>query len=188
MLVPGFARGGRIGESFIGQDGGAIRNVVVTDRAGIRSNQASFTLAHEVGHVLLDDPGHPDDFGIDLPSRLSSSDPEPAPPVATSNRTVAADDPFGGYLDGMDEALDRFEAGESVASEQGRPVSEEPPQHRAGETRRGRADERHRRRASQGRRAQRTGGHAALSVGGEIHAAHRPNVASLFDRWSGQHR
>jgi hypothetical protein len=74
MLVPGFARGGRIGESFIGQDGGAIRNVVVIDRAGIRSNQASFTLAHEVGHVLLDDPGHPDDFGVDLPSRLMDAD------------------------------------------------------------------------------------------------------------------
>jgi len=74
MLVPGFAHGGRIGESFIGADGGRIRNVVVVDRAGIRANRASFTLAHEIGHVLLDDPGHPDDYGIDTPSRLMDAD------------------------------------------------------------------------------------------------------------------
>jgi hypothetical protein len=73
-LIPGFGRGGRIGESFIGADRGSIRNVVIIDRAGIRSNRASFTLAHELGHVLLDDPGHPDDFGADLPTRLMDAD------------------------------------------------------------------------------------------------------------------
>lgn len=73
-LVPGFGEGGRIGESFIGSDGGSMRNVVIIDRAGIRSNRASFTLAHELGHVLLDDPGHPDDFGVDLPTRLMDAD------------------------------------------------------------------------------------------------------------------
>ena len=74
LMVPGFAHGGRIGESFIGADGGRIRNVVVVDRAGIRANRASFTLAHEIGHVLLDDPGHPDDYGIDTPTRLMDAD------------------------------------------------------------------------------------------------------------------
>jgi hypothetical protein len=74
FLVPGFGRGGRIGESFIGADRGALRNVVIVDRAAIRSNQASFTLAHELGHVLLDDPGHPDDYGRDTPSRLMDAD------------------------------------------------------------------------------------------------------------------
>lgn len=73
-MVPGFGEGGRIGESFIGSDGGSMRNVVIIDRAGIRSNRASFTLAHELGHVLLDDPGHPDDFGVDLPTRLMDAD------------------------------------------------------------------------------------------------------------------
>ena len=90
MLVPGFARGGRIGESFIGADGGTIRNVVVIDRAGIRSNRASFTLAHEVGHVLLDDPGHPDDFGRDLPTRLMDADA--ADPTAFGPRRLIADE------------------------------------------------------------------------------------------------
>lgn len=74
VLVPGFGRGGRIGESFIGADGGTLRNIIVIDRAGIRGGRASFTLAHELGHVLLDDPGHPDDFGIDTPTRLMDAD------------------------------------------------------------------------------------------------------------------
>lgn len=74
VLVPGFARGGRIGESFITADGGTIRNVVVVDRAGIQGGRSSFTLAHELGHVLLDDPGHPDDYGTDLPTRLMDAD------------------------------------------------------------------------------------------------------------------
>jgi hypothetical protein len=67
VVVPGFAAGGRIGESFIGTDGGSIRNVVLVDRAAVRANRTSFTIAHELAHVLLDDPGHPDDYGIDLP-------------------------------------------------------------------------------------------------------------------------
>ncbi|MEM1032694.1 MAG: hypothetical protein AAF928_19190 [Myxococcota bacterium] len=74
VLVPGFGRGGRIGESFIGADRSTLRNVVVVDRAGIQGGRASFTLAHELGHVLLDDPGHPDDFGRDTPSRLMDAD------------------------------------------------------------------------------------------------------------------
>ena len=74
FIVPGFARGGRIGESFIGADGGALRNAVLVDRAALRSNEASFTLAHEIGHVLLDDPGHPDDYGADTPTQLMDAD------------------------------------------------------------------------------------------------------------------
>lgn len=74
FIIQSFAGGGRIGESFISADGGAIRNAVIEDRAGIRADRASFTLAHELGHVLLDDPGHPDDFGIDTPTRLMDAD------------------------------------------------------------------------------------------------------------------
>jgi hypothetical protein len=74
IMVPGFAGGGRIGESFISADGGSIRNVVLGDRAGVRADRMSFALAHELGHVLLDDPGHPDDFGADTPTRLMDAD------------------------------------------------------------------------------------------------------------------
>jgi hypothetical protein len=89
-VVPGFARGGRIGESFIGTDGSSIRNVVVIDRAGIRSGRASFTLAHELGHVLLDDPGHPDDFGVDTPTRLMDADA--SDPTAFGPRRLEIDE------------------------------------------------------------------------------------------------
>ncbi|APR77268.1 Hypothetical protein A7982_02615 [Minicystis rosea] len=74
FLIPTFAGGGRIGESFIAADAGALRNVLIEDRGGIRADRASFTLAHELGHVLLDDPGHPDDWGIDTPTRLMDAD------------------------------------------------------------------------------------------------------------------
>ena len=74
FMVPSFAGGGRIGESFIYADGGAIRNTLIEDRAALRADRASFALAHELGHVLLDDPGHPDDFGADTPTRLMDAD------------------------------------------------------------------------------------------------------------------
>lgn len=74
VVVPGFARGRRIGESFIVSDGGAARNVVVLDRVGVSSSRASSTLAHELGHVLLDDPGHADDYAGDTPTRLMDAD------------------------------------------------------------------------------------------------------------------
>jgi hypothetical protein len=48
--------------------------VVLLDRAGVRGGRASSALAHELGHILLDDPGHPDDFGADTPTRLMDAD------------------------------------------------------------------------------------------------------------------
>lgn len=80
IVVPYFAGGSRIGESFIGSDGSSLRNVVIIDRAGVRARQASSTLAHELGHVILDEPGHPDDFGIDTPTLLMDADASDASP------------------------------------------------------------------------------------------------------------
>ncbi len=74
VVVPLFAGGGRIGESFIGSDSSSIRNVVLLDRAGIRATKSSLTLAHELGHVLMDLPGHPDDYAVDTPTLLMDSD------------------------------------------------------------------------------------------------------------------
>lgn len=74
LMVTAFAGGGRIGESFIEADGSSVRNVVIEDRAGVRADRASFALAHELGHVLLDMPGHPDDYGVDTPTLLMDSD------------------------------------------------------------------------------------------------------------------
>lgn len=74
FVVPGFGRGGRIGESFILSDQGSLANMVILDRAGLRPSSAAFTTAHEIGHVLLDDPGHPDDFGTDTATALMDAD------------------------------------------------------------------------------------------------------------------
>jgi hypothetical protein len=74
FIIPAFAGNGRIGESFIYADGASIRNVVMLDRAGIRAGARSFALAHELGHILLDMPGHPDDYGVDQPSSLMDAD------------------------------------------------------------------------------------------------------------------
>jgi hypothetical protein len=74
FIVPSFSKTGRIGESFIDTDGSGIQNVVIVDRAGIRAGARSYALAHELGHVLLDMPGHPDDFGVDQPWMLMDAD------------------------------------------------------------------------------------------------------------------
>jgi hypothetical protein len=74
FIVPSFSKTGRIGESFIDADGTGIQNVVIVDRAAIRSGARSYALAHEIGHVLLDMPGHPDDFGVDRPWMLMDAD------------------------------------------------------------------------------------------------------------------
>jgi hypothetical protein len=74
FVIPHFAQSGRIGESFIYADGASVRNAVIIDRAGIRAGARSHTLAHEIGHILLDMPGHPDDYGVDMPSTLMDAD------------------------------------------------------------------------------------------------------------------
>jgi hypothetical protein len=88
VVVPLFAGGGRIGESFIGSDLSSVRNVVLLDRAGIRARQSSLTLAHELGHVLMDLPGHPDDYGVDTPTLLMDSDAADASPFGPRRITL----------------------------------------------------------------------------------------------------
>ncbi len=88
VVVPLFAGGGRIGESFIGSDLSSVRNVVLLDRAGIRARKSSLTLAHELGHVLMDLPGHPDDYGVDTPTQLMDSDAADASPFGPRRITL----------------------------------------------------------------------------------------------------
>ena len=88
IVIPFFAGGGRIGESFIASDGSSMRNVVIIDRAGVRARRTSFTLAHELGHVILDEPGHPDDYGIDTPTLLMDSDASDSSPFGPRRLTT----------------------------------------------------------------------------------------------------
>jgi len=74
FIVPSFDQSGRIGESFIDDDGASIQNTIIIDRAALRAGPRSYALAHELGHILLDLPGHPDDYGVDQSSSLMDSD------------------------------------------------------------------------------------------------------------------
>jgi len=88
VVIPLFAGGGRIGESFIASDLSSVRDAVILDRAGIRARRSSLTLAHELGHVLMDLPGHPDDYGIDTPTLLMDSDGSDASPFGPRRLTL----------------------------------------------------------------------------------------------------
>lgn len=63
----------RQGEAFIEADHGALVNTVILDRRGLEQQRTAFTQAHEIGHVLLDQPFHPDDVGDPVPWRLMSA-------------------------------------------------------------------------------------------------------------------
>ena len=88
IVIPAFSGGGRIGESFIASDLSSVRNVVLLDRAGVRARRSSLTLAHELGHVFLNVPGHPDDYGIDTPTLLMDSDASDASPFGPRRLTL----------------------------------------------------------------------------------------------------
>lgn len=74
VVVESFSRIGRIGESFVSSEGGNLGNLILLNRAGLREAGRSFALAHELGHILLDYAGHPDDYGVDTPWNLMDSD------------------------------------------------------------------------------------------------------------------
>jgi len=89
LVVPSFDQSGRIGESFIDDDGAGIQNTVIIDRAALRAGPRSYALAHELGHILLDMPGHPDDYGVDQASSLMDSDASDASVFGPRRLTLA---------------------------------------------------------------------------------------------------
>ena len=88
MFIPAFGSGDRIGESFIQNDMSSVRDLVLIDRAGVRARRMSATLAHEIGHVLMNAPGHPDDYGLDTPTLLMDSDGADASPFGPRRLTI----------------------------------------------------------------------------------------------------
>jgi hypothetical protein len=74
FVVPRFESSERIGESFIVAPGSSLTSAVVLDRSAIVAGARSFALAHELGHVFLAMPGHPDDFGVDQSWSLMDAD------------------------------------------------------------------------------------------------------------------
>jgi hypothetical protein len=74
VVVNRFTRGTRIGEAFVEGDGGAIINALFLDRTGLSAQREAWTQSHEVGHIVLDQPWHPDNLGPDRPWLLMDAD------------------------------------------------------------------------------------------------------------------
>jgi hypothetical protein len=74
FIINRFTHGTRQGEAFIAASSGPVTNSLVLDRNGLRQRQTAWTLAHELGHVLLNQPLHPDNVGADVPMLLMDSD------------------------------------------------------------------------------------------------------------------
>lgn len=74
FLINHFARGTRIGEAFVSGDRGTLVNALLIDRTGIAAEREAWTQSHEAGHILLDQPWHPDNMGPDRPWLLMDAD------------------------------------------------------------------------------------------------------------------
>jgi len=74
FVVNHFTAATRQGEAFIADPAGPITNTVIIDRNGLRHAPLAWTLAHELGHVLMNDPLHPDNIGPDRPWLLMDAD------------------------------------------------------------------------------------------------------------------
>jgi hypothetical protein len=74
LLVNRFVHRDRQGEAFIEADGSSMANTLIFDRNAVRFERQAWVQAHELGHVLLDEPLHPDNVGPDRPWLLMDAD------------------------------------------------------------------------------------------------------------------
>ena len=86
----GFLERTRQGEAFIEADGNAVVNAVILDRNGVRQEREAWTQSHEIGHVLLDQPFHPDNVGPDRPWLLMDADSSQG--LVTGPKRLSADE------------------------------------------------------------------------------------------------
>ncbi|MFO8071902.1 MAG: hypothetical protein R6V85_08505 [Polyangia bacterium] len=73
FLVNRFTGGGKQGESFVRSSGSSLSGVAIADRLALERTRQAYAVPHEIGHVLLDDLGHPDARGDDRPGLLMHS-------------------------------------------------------------------------------------------------------------------
>lgn len=73
VVIERFARGARSGEAFIPRDRSPLAGTIVIDHRALALTDVAMTLAHELAHVLLDDPHHPEDVGRVSPFALLAS-------------------------------------------------------------------------------------------------------------------
>ncbi len=88
LVINRFARGTRIGEAFVEGAAGTWVNGLLIDRAGISAEREAWTQSHEAGHILLDQPWHPDNMGPDRPWLLMDADASLAAVTGPKRLTV----------------------------------------------------------------------------------------------------
>jgi len=74
ILINHFVSRERQGEAFIESDVSSMANTLLFDRNAVRYQRQAWVQAHELGHVLMDEPFHPDNWGPDRPYLLMDSD------------------------------------------------------------------------------------------------------------------
>ena len=74
FIINRFVNRARQGEAFIEADGSSMANTLIFDRNAVRFERQAWVQAHELGHVLLDEPFHPDNVGADRPWLLMDAD------------------------------------------------------------------------------------------------------------------
>ncbi len=74
VLINHFASPERQGEAFIESDVSNMANTLIFDRNAVRFQRQAWVQAHELGHVLMDEPFHPDNLGPDRAYLLMDSD------------------------------------------------------------------------------------------------------------------
>jgi len=74
LLINHFVSTERQGEAFIESDDSDMANVLIFDRNAVRYQRQAWVQAHELGHILLDEPFHPDNLGPDRSYLLMDSD------------------------------------------------------------------------------------------------------------------
>lgn len=74
FVINRFVNRARQGEAFIEADGSSMANTLIFDRNAVRFERQAWVQAHELGHVLLDEPFHPDNLGPDRPWLLMDAD------------------------------------------------------------------------------------------------------------------
>ncbi|MCP4606705.1 MAG: hypothetical protein GY847_40390 [Proteobacteria bacterium] len=65
FVINSFSRADKQGESFIRASNSSLKDTVLVDLKALARARQSYTLSHEVGHVLLNDLGHPNTRGDD---------------------------------------------------------------------------------------------------------------------------
>ncbi len=90
VVVPSFEPADRLGESFMVGEENRFANVIILSAEALAVSHRTHVLAHELGHVLMRQPGHPDVAGPDTPFHLMDADA--SDPSALGPRRLSAED------------------------------------------------------------------------------------------------